>query len=119
MVDQARSAAWVDSHKGFGPSTEAGLSTNPKESNREYEGLGLARELDPRSEPDLDELEDGEVTSSVDLGERSSEVSGVDFVPELTVEEPKAVMDLALVWVDLVEDFRGTVQELESGTLNH
>jgi hypothetical protein len=134
MVDQARSAAWVDSRKGFGPSTEDGPSTNPKEGNRECERPGLACDLEPRSEPDLDELEDEEVTSNVDLGEHSGEVSGVDFVPgilpvevsapisqaplgdaiedpgcvAMTVEEPKAVMDLALVRVDLAEEFRGT-----------
>jgi hypothetical protein len=145
MVDQARSAAWVDSHKGFGPSTEVGPSTNPKEGNRDCERPGLAHYLDPRSEPTLDELEEGEVISNVDLGEHSGEVSGVDFVPGIspvevsapisqapmgdaiedlgyvtvTVEEPKTAMDLALVRVDLAEEFRGTAQELVAGNLNH
>ena len=131
LVDQACSVAWVDSHKGFGPSTETGPSTNPKEGNRECERPGLAHELEARSDPDLDKLEDGEVTSNADLGEHFGKVSDIDFVLSIlpvevsapisqapmgdaiedpgcvvvTVEEPKAVMDLALVRVDLAEEF--------------
>uniref|UniRef100_A0A2N9IL89 Reverse transcriptase zinc-binding domain-containing protein n=1 Tax=Fagus sylvatica TaxID=28930 RepID=A0A2N9IL89_FAGSY len=139
MVDQARSAAWVDSRKGFGPSSEASPSINPKEGNRDCERPSLAHDLDPRSEPALDELEEGEVLSNVDLGEHSGEVSGVDFMEvsapisqapmgdaiedlgyvTVTVEEPKTVMDLALVRLDLAEEFRGTAQELEARNLNH
>jgi hypothetical protein len=121
---------------------EIGPSSNPKEGDRECEGPNLARDIESKSESDLDNLEDGEIALSIDLGEHTGEEISVDLVtgvspveasvpifrssigdaivePDyaaMVVEEPSFVTDLALVRVDLAKDFPSTAHAFESGS---
>ncbi|GMY33354.1 hypothetical protein FCV25MIE_28596 [Fagus crenata] len=121
---------------------EIGPSSNPKEGDHECEGPNLAHDIKSKSESDLDDLEDGEIALSVDLGEHTGEEISVDLVtgvspveasvpifhssigdtivePDyaaMVVEEPSFVTDLALVRVDLAKDFPGTAHAFVSGS---
>ena len=133
---QARSAIWVDSQKGDGPF--CGPSIDPQEVHRECE----THVMELQSEPEVDELEDGEIATCVDLGEQADAENGGDIVKGVSpeeastpishapkgeamddpsyapqvVEEPRATMDLALVQVDLAEEIQDTAQTSEPGS---
>ena len=116
---QARSAKWVDSQNGDGPL--CGPHIDPPEVHREC--------TEPHFEPEVDEVEDGEIVTGVDFGDQADVEIGGDIVKGVSpgeatedpiyappvVEEPRDIMDLALIRVDLAEEIQVTAQISEPG----
>uniref|UniRef100_A0A2N9HPF7 Endonuclease/exonuclease/phosphatase domain-containing protein n=1 Tax=Fagus sylvatica TaxID=28930 RepID=A0A2N9HPF7_FAGSY len=127
---QARNAAWVESPKRDGPSKISGPAVGP--SGGCESDLILAREIEPSAEPNLEDLEDGEIDGEEigvghDTGVPSVEVP-IPITPmidafeepgcvEVVMPEPSFVTDLDLVRVDLAAELPDTDHVIEAESL--